>query len=771
MSFDRFHRNAEQVYRLEVKWTGPDLESHWAASTGNIIPSVTQRYPEIEASVKFYYTPRESVIRYKDNIFRESRIVFGDSTFFDVFTFPLVTGNKDEVLSGPGKVVLTEKTAERYFGNEDPLGKSLRSEERSYVVTGIVKDVPENSHFHFDMLISLDELRSRWPTLDDEGPTSFYSYVRVQNEETAQSLKTKMDENIWEVLGYTVSGDSTNIPEGYQAEILMNRITNIHLKGHAEKELESNGRIQYIYIFSIVAMFVLLIACINYMNLATARSATRGKEIGVKKVLGANRVGIFNQFMVESFLLSLIGMITALLMVEIALPYFNDFTGLSLELQIFSNISLFILILATWIVVGFLSGSYPALFLSRFNPLKVLFATSFSTGVGNSALYLRRGLVVFQFGISVFLIIGVITVYKQLQFIQNKSLGFNKEQVLVVPYAGRMDHEKVEVFKNEIALNPEVISASGLNSIPGVRIHILPYRFPDLAEENPEQFEEGDDYVGMRSLSSDLDIFQTLGFEIIDGNDFSGLSPEEAKKGFILNEAAVKEFGIENPVGKRIEYIWGLDEPLQGHVIGVVKNFHYASLHTDVESLVIFYNTGFNRYLAIRLQSDDLPSCLSKLEQSWTKNFPNTPFDHFFLDAKYDNQYKTETNMASIILFFTLLAILIACLGLFGLASYITEQRTKEIGIRKVLGASIITIIKTLSLEFIILVIIANILAWLPAWYYLNQWLDGFTFRTGLSWWLFVMSGIISLLIALFIVGLQSYRAGRMNPVQSIKAE
>jgi len=409
--------------------------------------------------------------------------------------------------------------------------------------------------------------------------------------------------------------------------------------------------------------------------------------------------------------------------------------------------------------------------LSSFNPLKVLYSTSFSVGNGKAALYLRRGLVVFQFTISILLIIGVFSVYKQLQYIQNKKLGFNKEQVLVIPYAGRMDHEKVKVFKNEIAVNPEIISSSGTNSVPGVRIHMLPFRFPDLVEANPEQYEEGDDYVGMRSLSSDMDIFKTLGLELMEGEEFSSLSPTEAEKAFILNEAAVKELVLENPVGKRIDYIWGLEEPLNGHIIGVVKDFHYASLHTEVEPLVIMVNPPYNRYLSIRLQTDNISASLEKIEKSWLSTFPNTPFEHFFLEASYDNMYRTEMNMASIILLFTILAIFIACLGLFGLASYITEQRTKEIGIRKVLGASILKIIQTLSKEFVILVVIANVLAWLPAWYFLNDWLDGFTFRTGLSWWLFVVAGVISLLIALLIVGLQSYRAGRMNPVQAIRAE
>ncbi len=771
LSYDDFHKNAENIYRLEPRWEGQGEVDHWAASTGNIIPAVASRFPEIESSVKFYNSPNTAVIRNEDHIFRESNIVFADSTFFDVFSFDLIRGNPKDVLSGPEKVVISESTAKRYFGNEDPIGKFLRSDTRGYMVTGIVADVPENSHFHFDLLISLDDLRARWTTLDENGPSAFYSYIRLKDDASALSLKQKLDDHIWEILGYTVSGDSANIPEGYQAELIMNPLTNIHLNGHAEKELESNGNEQYIYIFSIVALFVLIIACINYMNLATARSANRGKEIGVKKVLGANRSSIFNQFMSESILLSFIAMLVALVLVDFFLPIFNDYTGLQLQLKIFANTPLLLSIIAIWLLVGFLSGSYPAMFLSQFNPLKVLYSGTFNAGNGNMALYLRRGLVVFQFTISILLIIGVISVYKQLQYIQNKSLGFNKEQVVVIPLAGNNDQDKIEVFKNEIAFNPEVINASGTNSIPGVRIHMLPFRFPDLAETNPEQFEEGDDYVGFRSLSSDLDIFETFGLEILEGRDFSSLTPEEARKGFILNEAAVKELGFDNPVGRRIEYIWGLEEPLKGHIIGVVKNFHYASLHTDVEPLIVSVNPVYNRYLSIRIQTTDIPNTLKKLEESWTKTFASIPFDHFFLDNKYDSLYKTEMNMASIISFFTILAILIACLGLYGLASFITEQRTKEIGIRKVLGASISKIIQTLSKEFIMLIIIANVLAWLPAWYYLNRWLDTFTFRTSLNWWLFLVAGIISLTIALFIVGLQSYLAGSKNPVEAIKAE
>lgn len=771
VSYDSFHEDAENIYRVEPRYTGQGEVEHWAASTGDIIPSLASRFPEIKASVKFYNSSRTAVIRYNDNIFRESNFIYADSTFFDVFSFNLLRGNKKEVLSGPEKVIISSSSAKKYFGEKDPIGEFLRSDTRSYMVTGIFADVPKNSHVHFDFVISLDELRSRWTTLDQSGPSAFYSYIKVFDQESAQALKKKMDNHIWEILGFTVSGDSANIPEGYEAELILNPVGDIHLNGHAEKELESNGREQYIYIFSIVALFVLIIACINYMNLATARSANRGKEIGVKKVLGANRSSIFNQFMGESVLLSFIAMLIALVLVEISLPTFNDFTGLHLDLNLFSNMPLLYSIIFIWLLVGFLSGSYPALFLSGFNPLKVLYSGNYNSVSGNTALYLRRALVVFQFTISILLIIGVFSVYKQLQYIQNKNLGFIKEQVVVIPLAGNNDQDKIEVFKNEIAINPKIISASGTNSIPGVRIHMLPFRFPDLAETNTEQFEEGDDYIGFRSLSSDLDIIKTFGFEMLEGRDFSSFSPNEARKGFLLNESAVRELGLDNPVGRRIEYIWGLEEPLKGHIIGIVKDFHYASLHTEVEPVIISVNPDYNRYLSIRIQSSKIPELLSSLEDSWKATFPAIPFDHFFLENKYDNLYKTESSMASIISFFTILAIIIACLGLFGLASYITEQRTKEIGIRKVLGASIIRIIKTLSKEFVVLILISNILAWLPAWYYLSRWLDTFTFRTSLSWWLFIAAGFVSLIIALSIVGLQSYLAGRKNPVEAIKAE
>ncbi len=769
--YDRFHEDANLIFRLEPYYLGDGDEGQWAASQGSLIPAVVARYPEVKSGVKFHYSFNTSVFKFGDKSFREPGILFADSTFFDVFSFQLINGDKEHVLSGPGKIVLSEAAASRYFGNDNPVGKLLRSDSRSYMVSGVMQDIPEHSHFHADLIISMDDLRQRWPEADQNGPATFYSYVRLNNDADIENLKSKMRKDVWTLLGYTVGDDESGIPEGYEAEVRLNPITRIHLYGKAEKELESNSDIQNTIIFSAVALLVLIIACINYMNLATARSATRGKEIGVKKVLGANRHIIFNQFMLESFIMGFVALLLSLIMVELILPVFNHMTGKMITLDVFRNVPLLLSLLGIWVFVSFVSGSYPALYLSRFNPLKVLYGNNASSNNGKNTLYFRRVLVVFQFAISVLLIIGVITVYRQLEYIRDRNPGFSKENVVVIPLAGNISADKLEVFKNELRTDPDFISASASNSIPGMRIHILPIRLPDLARNNLQNNDEGDDYVAIRSLSTDLDVMQTFNLEMVAGKGFSTDRPNDAQTGFILNEAAVKEFGLIDPVGKRVEYGWGLEEPIKGHIIGVVKDFNYASLHHEVEPLMIYVDTRLYRYMSVRLSPGHKEGSAAVLEGAWMKAFPGIPFDYFYLDTFYNNMYKAETNIGSVILYFTLLAILIASLGLIGLSAYITEQRTREIGIRKVLGASVSSLVQTFSREFVILVLVANLIAWVPAWIYLGRWLNGFAFSTQLNIWLFLLSGLISLAIALAIVGFQSYRAGNMNPVDAVRAK
>ncbi|MBI9038130.1 MAG: FtsX-like permease family protein [Bacteroidales bacterium] len=507
------------------------------------------------------------------------------------------------------------------------------------------------------------------------------------------------------------------------------------------------------------------------MNLATARSAKRSREVGVRKVMGANKSNIFNQFMAESFFMSIFSMIIALLIVEIILPSFNLLIGKQLDLSLLLNIPLTISIIIICILVGFLSGSYPAFFLSNFKPLSVLKSNTIS-GTGNkTTLYLRRGLVIFQFAISAFLIIGSITVYKQLMFIQEKNLGFDKEQVMVINLSGRNARENVEVLKNDFLSMPEILSACATSVIPGERVHILTVRIPDIAEDNIEGNEEGDDVLGMRVMNADIDVAETFGLEIVDGRSFSKDFVGDPDNAFLLNEAAVREFELENPVGKRFEYLYGLEEPKAGHIVGIVKDFHYASLHTEVEPVMIHIFPRFYRYISVKLKTDNVQEVVKTVEEKWKKVSSDIPFDYFFLDASYDNLYKSEMNMGKIVTYFTALAILIACLGLFGLASYITEQRTKEIGIRKVMGASIISIMKTLSKEFVVLVIIANIIAWIPAWYFLNNWLGGFAFRTNISLHVFAITAVVSLFIALLTVSSLAWKTAKANPVDALKYE
>ncbi len=519
LSYDRFHADAGNIYRLEPHYIGNGEDSHWAASEGNLIPAMLSLYPEIKAGVKFHKTASTFVLRYNDKIFREEGLLYADSGFFDVFSFEMISGNKDLALKGPGKIILTESTARKYFGDEDPLGKIIKAEGRSYQVSGVIKDVPENSHMRFNMIISLDDLRARWKTLDQPGPSTFYSYIRLNDGPALEPLKKKVSEDIWKILGYSVTGDSIDIPEGYSASLIFNPITSIHLNGHAEKEMEANSDSQYIYIFSIVALFVLIIACINYMNLATARSASRAKEIGIKKVIGANRNGIFFQFMAESFLMTLMALLIALILVYFMLPYFNILAGKTLKLDIQDNLPLLGLLFMIWIVVSLFSGAYPAMYLSAFNPLKVLYANSGTAGKGRSTLNLRRSLVIFQFAISVLLIIGALTVYKQLRFISNKNPGFKKDQVIVLPLAGGSS-SKTEIFKNNFLGDPEILSVCGSSSIPGTRIHVLAIKLPDLEDENIEQAEEGDGYRNIRVLSGDIDVVPTFGLEIAQGRAF-----------------------------------------------------------------------------------------------------------------------------------------------------------------------------------------------------------------------------------------------------------
>lgn len=773
-SYDGMHENAEAIYRLESWSHYNDNENHWAATQGFLIPDVVSRYPEIVGAVRIMGTSSSETFNYQNDYYNEESMFYADSTFFDVFTFKIIKGSSETALDAPDKVVLTESTAHKYFGAEDPIGKIIKRGNTGFRVSAVIQDIPHNSHFHFNLLLPMSDMRRRNRAMvDGRQQAVFYSYVKLVNQGAEEILKAKFADDIYEIRNIRGENGEVGPVEGLEVKMIMNPLTGIHLNGHAEKEIESNGDAQYVYIFSTIALFVLIIASFNYMNLATARSAKRAKEVGMRKVLGAEKTQIFSQFLGESFFFTFLATLFALLIVILLIPTFNDFTGKVLDRNIFKNQTLMIGLLTTYLIVSILSGFYPSLFLSRFKPLRALKSNVLAGRGTKGTLYLRRGLVILQFGISIFLIIGASTVYNQLQYIENKDLGFSKEQVVVINLPGRGSLNNIETIKQQLLTDPTVIAVAKSSAIPGERVHVMGVRVPDLAVQDADgQNQQDNGQRGMRIMSGDEDLAEVYGIEIIDGRDLSKEMVTDASKGFLLNEAAIKEFGLgENPVGRRFEYVYGLPQPKVGRIIGVMKDFHYASLHSEVEPLMVHVLPQHAAYLNVRIKTGDTRATLASIEKTWLSVVPTVPFDYFFLDSNYDNQYSTETSMGKIITFFTLLAVIIACMGLFGLASFITEQRTKEIGVRKVLGATIKSIMVSLSSEFVVLIVIANVLAWLPAYYFLNGWLDNFAFRTQLSLVTPLVAAVAALSIALLTISFKTYRAARTNPVKSLRYE
>ncbi|MCD4817540.1 MAG: ABC transporter permease [Candidatus Cloacimonetes bacterium] len=767
LSYDRFHKDAENIFRWETAWEINGESGRWAASGGGWIPRLVENYPEITAGVKINKNFMNTTFR-KGNIqFNESRVYFADSTFFEVFSFETITPNHQSFLTEPGMMVLTESTAKKYFGNEDPIGKTLDSDQRSYTITGVIKDIPTNSHFHFDILISMETVRLIRPGVDEDGPLAWHSYFRVRDKDAAEQLREKLKKDIYILAGFQVSADSSNVPEGLILPVGMQPITDIHLYSNAEKELESNSDIKLIRIFIIVAIFILLIACINYMNLTTAKSSKRAREVGIRKTLGSDKKRIFFQFIGESFVLCTISLLLALFAAQLILPGFNQLTGKELVLNLAENIPLLFVLFGILLVVGFLSGLYPAVFMSRFKPVTILNSGS-SIGSNNKfALTFRRILVVVQFAISVLLIISALTVYKQLMFIKDKEIGFNKEQVIILP----RPNNKEDITKEELLKLPEVISASVTSSVPGDRIPYLSVRMPSLAGQTGGLIRDNNGAISMRVWGADEDIEETLGLTIIEGRGFSRDHQGDREHAFILNEAAVKALNLSDPIGKKFHYEYNLKVPKKGEIIGVIKDFHYASLHTEMEPLVIHFYRPYDAYLCLRLNSRNVKKTISKIKTVWKESVPSVPFDVKYLDETYDSLYKAENSMGKIVSYFTFLAIIIACLGLFGLASYIAEQRTKEIAIRKIFGASVFTVISHLSKEFLILVIISNLIAWFPAYYFLNKWLQNFAYRNEINFVIFIVSGISAVIIALLTILLQTIKSAYENPVKALKYE
>jgi putative ABC transport system permease protein len=665
-----------------------------------------------------------------------------DSSFLDIFSFPLVKGNRKTSFEDPNFILLTEETAKKYFGDDDPIGKVVRYEWWSrwleFHVTGIIENVPSNSHLQFDALIPFDFVEASGMTIDTWGAIAYHAYVQLEENADHKVLDTK------------ISGVMKKYAPDSTAEIHLEPLARIHLYDYF-----GGGPITYVYIFSIIGVLILIIACINFMNLSTARSMTRAKEVGIRKVIGSNRRQLIQQFFGESIVFSLLALVMALVLAKLLLPSVNRVIGTSINAQ-FSP-SLVSLLIGSALLTGLVAGSYPAFLLSGFQPVSAIKGTDQLTSRRSS---LRRILVIAQFVISIVLIICVTFIYRQLDFIRNRELGFQKTHVLSLTMGGSF-WDKYPTIKNELLSNSHIQSMTQTN-----------FSFPSGYGTDHVWWEgkEDSENIFMSIRSVDFDFQKTFGIEMVEGRFFSRDFPTDVRESFILNEKAVEFMGLESPVGKvfscKIPFAEG-----KGKIIGVVKDFHFQSLHREIQPLILMFHPYWLSHCYIKISSEDIPATLAFIDSKLNELVPEFPFELGFLEEDIDRLYGTEQRIGTLVRYGTILAVFVACLGLFGLATFNAEQRTKEIGIRKVLGASISGIVFLFSKEFAKWVLLANTIAWPVSYFIMRKWMQAFAYRIPLAWEVFVLSAGLALMIALLTVSYHAVRAAISNPVDSLRYE
>ena len=762
LSFDRYHENADRVYRVAMEGIIQGRHIRSATTPAPMAATFIEEYPEVVNATRIWDSGRV-LVGFENNRFYEDRFFWADSTVFDVFTFPLVQGDPGTALTQPNTVVITEAMARKYFGDANPMGKTLSYDNRvDYVVTGIVAEIPSTSHFLFDFLGSiLTEPRASSPLWINN---SFYTYLLLQEDFVATHLEGKFPSLVNKYIGPQVEqalGISFEeaVASGLSLEYFLQPLTDIYLRSDVENDVAPMSDISYVYILSAIAVFILLIACFNFMNLATARSANRAKEVGLRKVMGSDRSRLIWQFLGESVLLASVALLLAVILIISLLPAFGHVAGKTLSLSGPTIVSLIGIALGA----GFFAGMYPAFVLSAFRPAAVLKGNT-RTGAGSQKM--RDALVVLQFAISITLLIGTGIVYNQLDFMHHYRLGFAQEQVVVLPIEMSEARQQYEAFRTELLQHHNVLHVAASNVVPG--------RFNWDGMFRLEGAPTGEVH-NMSILRASHEYLETLDIKMAAGRVFSRDFATDAGDALILNETAVHNLGRhpEDILGKKIENMSagpnGEDIPYT--IIGVVEDFHFESLHRNIKPLTISIDPNAFYYVSIRIGPDRLPETLAFLQQQWLAFEPTHPYRYFFLDEDFSRLYEREARLGRIYGYFTVLAVVIACLGLFGLASFITEQRTKEIGVRKVLGASVVGIVVLLSMEFTKLVLIAAVVAFPIAYLVMARWLQDFAYHTEISWGIFLLAGLAALGIAWLTVGYQSVRSAVADPVKSLRYE
>ena len=779
LGYDRFFKDANRIYRVNThEKTGNDefVAGHTPPPVGAALMS---NFPEVESYTRIFL-PGDEVVHYLDNGQRhsltEKSLLSVDSNFLQFFSYPLLAGDPKTCLNGPNYIVLTEKAAKKYFGDASPIGKNLVFDEyaKPFTVTAVLKDLPEQSSLQFDVLQSNVGMppvkRFNWSWIwlqmgtyvklkanapNDEASIKrlearFPAMVRVQAASAFKRLGQPFDQFI---------------KNGGKYDISLQPLTAIHLLSqNIGSRYINQSDIKYVYIFSAVALFIMLLACVNFMNLATAQSAKRAKEVGIRKVLGSERGQLIGQFISEAFLYTVSATLIACFIVAACLPAFNQLAAKELSLQAFFNVYTVPALVFLVLLTTLLAGMYPAFFLTSFKPAAVLKGSA-DAGKTGGGFFTRNALVVFQFSVSTVLIICTIVVYKQLMYNQSKDLGFNKENVLIVANADRLGQHE-ESFRQELLQLPGVGGASISTSLPTQKSYTDTYK----PEDDENMTASGKD-LWLSGYMADESFVPTLKLQILEGRNFSKNFTDSAS--IILNETAVKQIGWSNPIGKTIFYP---GDQRRFKVIGVVRDFNTESLRNPISSFALFYKTSqaihvAPAYLAVRIKPGDYQKAIGHIQAKWAEFMPDNPFEYSFLDAEFDSLYRTDQTIGKVFSVFTFLSLTVACLGLLGLAMFTAERRTKEIGIRKVLGASVQNVVTMLSKDFLKLVMIASLIAFPVAWYAMNKWLQDFAYKTDISWWVFALSTGAVCAIALFTISFQSLKAAMTNPVESLRSE
>jgi putative ABC transport system permease protein len=758
-SYDKHNEKLAQIYRLNIHGIMSGNEINAVATPYPMAATLVREYPEVEYAARFRQFFNDTLVSIKDIQYQERRIFHADPSLIDVFTFDFIAGDPNTALVNPYSVVINQTMAEKYFPDSTALGQSLTfNNSTDYQITAVIRDVPDNAHVHPDMLVSFtsdqDHDSTNWIS------NNIQTYFVLRDGSSTEELKEKLQDMITKYVAPQIeSAMGINIVEflndGGVYEYNLQAASDIHLYSDLEGEFEANGNINYVYTFLSVAFFVLLLACVNFMNLSTARSANRAKEIGVRKVMGANRGQLLVQFLGESILISLLALLIALPIVYFSLPAFNALTEKNISLSLLFSVQAFFLLLGFTIAVGTISGSYPALFLSKFHPQEVL-KGKFSGGAKSS--WFRGGMVVLQFAISIALVAATLIVYGQLDFMRSKDLGFEKEQLMVIQRASALGEQR-DSFLDQIERQPGVIKAASTIHVPGELVDQNVY----IVEGQPMN-----DTHALWAFSVGWDYIETLGFDIVDGRAFSKEFGND-DSAYMINEAAARELGIDNPTEHNILEP-GPDGLDTGPIIGVVKDFHFQSMHQEIRPVIIRLRE-FSRYAVVRVQAANIQDTISEIEDTWEQMTNSEPFQYSFLDEDFDNLHQGDRKMGEVFSGFSALAILIACLGLYGLASFTTEQRTKEIGVRRTLGANVKDIVLLISREFLLLVLIALLIAIPITWLAMNQWLQIFSYRIDVPFTAFFYSGMLAIIIAFLTVSFQSVRTALLNPTLTLRDE